>query len=203
MADAALISPALGVGTVVAEGKWQRFRLDGVVAADGGATVYRASAQEQGWYGRNPDDAVGDALFVVALGPEAVSPRPDSQTDWKGRAAWRRRVKIRLRAAMALVPPGLAGFPEWPRIRHDDAVVVANDLDAVPSWGVCQVATAQRRLRLATAEARRPHNVASASRRTILLGAGHRCRRCGLVERLEVDHVVPVGLGGTNDDANA
>lgn len=129
--------------------------------------------------------------------------RPDWQTDGKGHSAWGRLLKARLRAAMALVPPDLAGFPDWPRIRRDDAVVIAKDLDAVPPWGVCQISTYRRRLHAAMAEARRPLNFSTAVRRTVLLAADQRCGRCGSLNRLEVDHVVPVGLGGTNNQENA
>lgn len=203
MPEGATDAPTLGLGSVVGTAG-QGFRLDEVIAEDGDAKVYLATALQQSWYGHSPSEMVGDAVFVVVLRPEVVlPPRPDSRTDSKGYTAWGRVLKARLRAVMALVPPDLAGFPNWPRIRRDDAVVIAKDLDAVPPWGVCQISTARRSLAAAMAEARRPHNFTSVVRRTALLAADQRCRRCGSLDRLEVDHVVPVGLGGTNDQANA
>jgi 5-methylcytosine-specific restriction protein A len=57
---------------------------------------------------------------------------------------------------------------------------------------------AQRRARLAAAAG----TFTLAERTAMLEQAGHRCLACGSDERLSVDHIVPITLGGRHEAAN-
>lgn len=48
----------------------------------------------------------------------------------------------------------------------------------------------------------RPRPVSPSVRKLVLRRDGHRCRQCPSTEHLQVDHVVPLALGGSNDPAN-
>lgn len=50
--------------------------------------------------------------------------------------------------------------------------------------------------------AKRMHSVSDDLRETVLARDGHKCVRCGSLERLEIDHIFPVSLGGTNAISN-
>lgn len=45
-------------------------------------------------------------------------------------------------------------------------------------------------------------NMSPTRRQRVLERDGHRCQECGATELLEIDHVVPVAHGGTEDESN-
>lgn len=49
---------------------------------------------------------------------------------------------------------------------------------------------------------RRPHNFTNAQRKAIKARDNHRCVKCGSTDRINVDHIIPVGLGGQRDIQN-
>ena len=171
-----------------------------LVAEDAQARVFRLPTYDTSrvWHHAFGHE-VGAVAFLVQLRPEVLPPRPDPDTDDR---AWARQVKARIRAAMRLVPPALAGFPDWPRIRADDAYLCSFCATEAMPGGVCVITTYRRALNRAKAQARRSLHFSAQVRRALLTQAAGRCRRCGAVEALEVDHIVPIGLGGNNDLRN-
>jgi hypothetical protein len=138
----------------------------------------------------------GTVPFLVVLRPDTLSP-PSPEPDAHAAA-----MELRFRDAMRLVPPALAGFPDWRRIGRRDVFLTDGDSRAVPPWAVCCVSGYPRWFAKRKAEARRPHDFTPATRRALLEAAGHRCQRCGTRDRLAVDHIVPIMLGGTKAPEN-
>jgi 5-methylcytosine-specific restriction endonuclease McrA len=176
--------------------------LGEIVAETDEATVYLAVAsnpdQLRGvYYYTYPEVNVGEAFFVVVLRPDAVPPAIPGDP-----SAWFEAVKQKARAAMTLVHPAVAGFPSWSRIRPDDIKFVADDWRGRPSWGACFVWDYRRWLAKRKAAARRSMEFSPEARRSLRLAAGDRCQRCGATDGLEVDHIVPIALGGTNAEGN-
>lgn len=170
-----------------------------LVAEDAQARVFLLPSYDKSLVPVHSLDKVGAVAFLVQLRPESLPPhtKPYPHDD-----AWNRQAKVRIRAAMRMVSPELAGFPEWRRIYADDAYICRSwVVDGIPG-GVCVITTYRRRLHQAMHEARRPLNFSKRVRKDLLKQAKGRCLRCGSSERLEVDHIVPIGLGGDNDPGN-
>jgi len=186
---------SLGVGSVVGD-RFDRFHLDAIEAESPDATVYLATPlQSLDGLWVDPEDTVGDTVFVVVLRHQLAPELQQSIDRWKiGRQQMHR--------AMTLVSPAVAGFPEWNKIRADDPVKLDQEEIGDIQWGAFRVSTARRRLIKLKAQYRRPKNFTPGTRRLVLEAADHRCQRCGSQKDLEVDHIIPIGLGGTNGHHN-
>lgn len=108
-----------------------------------------------------------------------------------------------IRQAARRIDPALAGFPEWNRIYADDPYFLSSGVAAGLHWGSFQITSYKRRLHRLQSKARAPHRFRQGQRQRLLGHAGHRCQRCGSRDALELDHIIPVTHGGTNDDENA
>lgn len=184
----------IGVGTTIGE-IWLQFRLDGIEAESDAAIVYRATPLQPNGHGFDDRDKVGDATFVVVL-RQPLSPGIQATTD-----RWQAAQKL-MRRAMTLVDPAAAGFPEWNKLRTDDPVKMFQHEIGEIHWGAFQVSTYRRRLQEIMAEIRHPLNFSSRTRRSLLEASNHQCQHCGSGDNLEVDHIIPVAFGGTNQQSN-
>ena len=45
--------------------------------------------------------------------------------------------------------------------------------------------------------------ISKTDRQELLEAAGYKCQKCGTTENLQVDHVIPIKLGGINSKENA
>lgn len=188
----------IDVGSVIDH----QYRLESVEVETEDVTVFLATALHQIGYGHIPRDKVGDAVFVLVLRHPLESLQRDAP-DWlDAYTAQKRAAKTLMRRALSRVSPAVAGFPEWNKIRSDDPVQLQHDEIGPLHWGAFQVSTYRRRLEKAKADHRRPKNFSETTRRSLLESANHRCERCGSREQLEVDHIIPIGLGGTNHQSN-
>ena len=176
-----------------------RYALDTVVAETETVTVtvtvtvYRATSPDGQWRGHFPGDVVKDSYFVARLRqPDTVSVTDDHD-----------RWLDSLVNAVTLVPPSLAGFPDWERVRRDDVVQIEDGFVGTYLWAAFQISMYRRRLRANMARSRRPREFTAEVKRAVIAVAGHRCARCRTETALEVDHIVPVALGGTNEVMNA
>lgn len=168
------------------DGRW---RLHEVVGQNRRITVYRAT-----------DEKRGHAVLVTVFGLDPLLPEQE-------------RGRIRDEAqkiALTLVPPAIALSardpntpverwqavrPErWKRIRSSDTTGCGWGLEGDVGYVAWCVWPGLGRLASAM---RRPREFPDTLRQALLQAAGGRCQVCGAVERLEVDHIVPVALGGT------
>lgn len=187
----------IDVGLVIGR-EDQQYRLESVEIETEDATVFLATALHHISRGHHPADIVGHAVFVVVLRHPFESLQRDAP-DWPDAyGAQKRAAKTLMRRALSQVSPAVAGFPEWDKIRSDDPVQLQHDEIGPLHWGAFQVSTYRRRLARDKAEYRCPKNFSETTRRSLLESAKHRCERCGSREQLEVDHIIPIGLGGTN-----
>lgn len=181
-------------------------RVEEMLAERDGTTVYRVTSVTghynnglgADWGGRF---RVGPTLFAVVLAPGVVPAPPTSPNEWEEHRAWLKVLKRAIQAAVALVGPDVAGFPEWRRIRRDDVRVV-DEGAGPPPWGVAQVWSYRRQLQAAKAQSRRPYEFSPETKRRLLVASQHRCERCGGSGSLEVDHIVPLAFGGSGIPEN-
>lgn len=166
-----------------------RFRLRQVVGQGEGLTVYHATDEQRGT----------NVLVTVRSGPIPA----DAPGRWD---VWHEMLKL----SGALVPPAVAASissehsrPEnwrrlrpdrWKRIRTTDMMpyplVLDGDLAYVAWYMWVSLSRRGRR-------DRQPGNFAKPVRRMLLEAAGCRCERCGAADGLEVDHIIPIVLGGS------
>ncbi len=174
---------------------YYQFRLDAFEAQTDQAVIYLVTPLQGVHYVHHPDVVVGDTVFVVVLQQLLESEVAQTPDRWQV-------AKKRMRQAMTLVNPSVAGFPEWNKIRQDDSVKLYQGELGDLHWGAFQVSTYHRRLQKAQAAYRRPHIFSESTRQSLLKAANNRCQRCGSQDRLEADHTLPIAFDGTNDKAN-
>jgi 5-methylcytosine-specific restriction endonuclease McrA len=184
----------IDVGSVV-DCVGHRYQLDAIEVENQGAIVYRATSLDGLWYGHWPEDVEGDTVFVMVLRLPLSGALENSVDHWDDTIKQMRR-------AMTLVSPSSAGFTEWHTIRVTDVVKIDAGVVGSTRWGTFQISRYRRRLAKAVAESRRPMNFSRTVRRSLLDASGNRCLRCGSEESPEVDHIVPVALGGTHQPSN-
>lgn len=169
------------------------FMIGDVVVEMQEALVHQATSPDQSWYGHAPGDVIRDRFFLARThAPHFVEAMEDKDT-WLAP----------LLHVMTLVPPELAGFPEWNRVRRSDVVHIDTVRDDPYTWAVFQVSKYRRRLQQGVAASRQPKLFQSRIRRAVIEAAGNQCVRCHAQTGLVVDHIVPIALGGTNVVTNA
>lgn len=181
-------------GTVVGDDN-SRYRLDAIEAQNDVAVIFRATPLQPIWYGHHPDVQVSSTVFVVMLRQPLIEELAEESDRWKA-------VEKQMRKAMVMVDPTAAGFPNWKRIRQDDMVMLFQDEADGCHRGVFQLSSYRRWMAKLASDNRRPKNFSTRTRRLLLEAASNQCQRCGAKDKLEVDHVVPVAFGGTNDLTN-
>lgn len=196
------------------EGVQERFRVEKRVARNDDVTIFlgepnddirvildcylpvRGSNPEGYDYSRATPVRVGSAVFLGIVHDPIVDDPNDH-----GYA--RREAQRLIGQAARLVDPRIAGFPEWRHIYADDPFFLHDGVVAGLSWMTFQVTSYRRWMRQASQKERQPHAFSAKQRRVLLDRVGGQCQRCGATEALELDHIVPIAHGGTNDDDNA
>jgi 5-methylcytosine-specific restriction endonuclease McrA len=189
-----------------------RYRVEEVAARSDEVTVYRVAPQ----HGRRVvsaghGPAIGDISYLddnAHTGPVRVGetvflgivhrpiPKEGAPTN-----PWREAKRL-IRQAARRIDPDVAGFPEWNRIYADDPYFLDEGIAADRHWGAFQITSYKRVIHQASQEWRASHQFSTRQRHLLLERAGHQCQRCGSTDSLEVDHIVPVSHGGTNEDEN-